>query len=106
MKNVKVNYTDKDGKRTSTTINGNICWQYFKKSDIYKNSEGGKDSIRQEIQRFVNTIKVSNYHIDKDLIESMLLIHVICDEYQRGTTDGIKARREYEQEQKRKGLIL
>ena len=29
MKNIKVNYTNQDGKRTSTTINKSICEYYY-----------------------------------------------------------------------------
>ncbi len=77
MKNIKVNYTDENGKRTSTTINRNICWRYFQNTETYKEEKGGKDSIRQEIQRFVNSIKVSNGKINQNLIEDLLINAII-----------------------------
>ena len=45
FKNIKVNYTDFDGKRTSTTTNFSICENlYWKKVDI----ETRKKMIREE----------------------------------------------------------
>lgn len=89
MKNIKVNYTDYEGKRTSTTINWHLCWRYFKNTEIYKNKEGGKDSIRQEVQKFVNEISVSNGRINQDLIEDLLFIEILDVAYERGFKHGM-----------------
>ena len=84
MKNIKVNYTDAKNNRTSTTINGQICWAYFKQTNSYKYNTGDKDTLIQEIQKFVNTIKVSNGAIDKGLIEDLMLNHIMSTEFERG----------------------
>lgn len=66
MKNIKVNYTDYEGKRTSTTINFAICENlYWKKVSIDKrrkliNEENYQEKERKLItetaQEFVNNL--------------------------------------------------
>lgn len=85
MKNIKVNYKDLVGnKRTSTTINGVICWAYFKQTDTYKNNEGDSSSLTRCIQDFVNSISLSSGAINKSLIEDLLINHIMANEYMRG----------------------
>ena len=62
FKNIKVNYTDFDGKRTSTTINFAICENlYWKKVDIETRKkmigeEKERKLITEIAQEFVNSI--------------------------------------------------
>lgn len=86
MKNIKVNYKDLVGnKRTSTTINGAICWAYFKQTDIYKNNEGDSSSVARCIQDFVNSISLSSSTpVHKSMIESLLIAHIMEHEFERG----------------------
>lgn len=51
FKNIKVNYTDFDGKRTSTTINFAICENlYWKKVDIETRRKLIEEENYQELQ--------------------------------------------------------
>lgn len=83
MKNIKVNFTDANG-RTSTTINGQICWAYFKQTDVYKNDEGDASFLGRAVQDFVNSIKVERKYMSKMLIEDLLLNHIMSYEFERG----------------------
>ena len=89
MKNIKVNYMGADGKRTSTTLNGNICWSYFK--TINRGNNNIETGLIKEIQNFVNSIKVSNDYLDKSLIEDLLLNHIMSNEFERGIEAAISA---------------
>lgn len=92
MKNIKVNYRDLPGnKRTSTTINGAICWAYFKQTDTYKNNEGDSSSVTRCIQDFVNSISLSSGAVHKSMIESLLINHIMLDEFERGVKCAIDA---------------
>ena len=88
MRNIKVNYKNADGKPTSTTINGQICWCFFKTTDIYKSNEGGRSSFTKSIQDFVNSISLSSGDITKSLIEDLMLIHIMQHEFDRGFQNG------------------
>lgn len=90
MKNIKVNYTDADGKRTSTTINGNICWSYFK--TINRGNNDIEKGLIKEIQDFVNSIKLSSGCLDKSLIEDLLLNHIMSNEFERGIEAALQAK--------------
>ena len=90
MKNIKVNYTDGEGKRTSTTISGSICWAYFKQTDIYKNNQGDSSSVGRSIQDFVNSISLSSGCLSKSLIEDLLINHIMVEEFIRGVDMGVK----------------
>lgn len=83
MQNIKVNYTGTDG-RTSTTINGNICWAYFKTTDTWKNDEGDKTSYSKAIQEFVNDIIIEPKYLNKAVIEDLLIHSIMSHEFERG----------------------
>lgn len=91
MDNVKVNYIGKDGNRTSTTLSGVICWAYFKTTDTYKSSidmvfiQNGRQLLVQEVQNFVNNLKISNGQgLTKTLIEDLLLYRIMEDRFDAG----------------------
>ena len=84
MKNIKVNYKNASGKPTSTTINGQICWCFFKTTDIFKSNEGDHSSFAKSIQDFVNSISLSWGDINKSLIEDLMLSHIMQHEFERG----------------------
>lgn len=78
MKNIKVNYIDENAKRTSTTINGTICWHFFKGSETYKNDEGGgHKAVIREVQEYVNSITISAGSLNKNLIEDLMVHEII-----------------------------
>lgn len=84
MKKIKVNYTDANTKRTSTTINPQIAWFFFKTTEIYLNGEGDSSSITTCIQDFVNNATVSVGSLSKATIEDLLLHHIVISSFERG----------------------
>ena len=58
FKNVKVNYTDFDGKRTSTTINFSICENlYWKKVDIETRKKMiGEENYQEKERKLITGI--------------------------------------------------
>ena len=96
MKNIKVNYTNEQGKRTSTTLNYNICWQYFITTDIFKSdvSMCFKDSampfLITEIQNFVNSIKFDyiskSKGINKQVFEELLMHSIVTYNFDKGVS--------------------
>lgn len=79
MSNIKINYTNIDGKRTSTTINRAIAKHFYYTTDDYETNRGKgipsdyNERIKKEVQEFVNEM---NLHIDKDYIENSLLFEI------------------------------
>lgn len=91
MDNVKVNYIGKDGNRTSTTLNGLICWAYFKTTDAYKSSidmafiQNARQSLVQEVQNYVNNLKLSGGQcLTKNIIEDLLLYTIMDERFEAG----------------------
>ena len=88
MKNIKVNYTDFSGKRTSTTINGTIANVYYRESNLEKFKETlyNRRLHEQELRRIIQTY-VNEQHKDEDdetstwegkeMIESSLLEDIV-----------------------------
>jgi vacuolar-type H+-ATPase subunit B/Vma2 len=58
FKNVKVNYTDFDGKRTSTTINFSICENlYWEKVDIETRKKMiGEENYQEKERKLITEI--------------------------------------------------
>ena len=58
FKNVKVNYTDFDGKRTSTTINFSMCENlYWKKVDIETRKKMiGEENYQEKERKLITEI--------------------------------------------------
>ena len=58
FKNIKVNYTDFDGKRTSTTINFSICENlYWKKVDIETRKKMiGEENYQEKERKLITEI--------------------------------------------------
>ena len=73
MTHIKINYTNVNGKRSSTTINRNIAFHFYiaiKATESQELPDDYEDRIRRTVQRFVNE---SEYQYDKDRIENELL---------------------------------
>lgn len=69
MKNIKVNYTNYEGKRTSTTINFAICENlYWKKISIDKRRELINEENYQEKERKLITETAQEFI--NDMLES------------------------------------
>lgn len=81
MKPIKVNFKDVLGNKTSTTVNGNIAFQYWIETDDCKNREDKSTlpddymkRVAKEVQKFVNEMdyQVSKDHIETSLIQALL----------------------------------
>ena len=83
MKNVKVNFKGANDNRTSTTINGNIAFQYWLSTDDRENSvsESGEipddyiERVGREVQKFVNEMEFQG---NKDNIETALIQELLA----------------------------
>lgn len=79
MSHIKINYTNENGKRTSTTINKKIAFFYYI-SNINKINalpDDFEDKARIAIQNLLNDRGISK---NKDDIESMLMLKIIMAE--------------------------
>lgn len=99
MQNIKVNFTNVAGKKTSTTISHSIAWAYYEQSDTHKNDDRPYNDIHQkmtkEIQSFVNSIDLSQSTsvspgegITKAVIEDMLMNRILSHSYDKGYSSG------------------
>lgn len=77
MKNIKVNYKDENGNRTSTTVNGTIAFHYYMaimQEDIDTKNVDIYIETRSAVQKFVNTL---THSVEKDNIESQLIFRIV-----------------------------
>lgn len=78
MSNIKINYTNSLGKRTSTTINKNIATHFYYTTDDNKSFDkipsDYNERIQREVQKFVNEM---SYQGDKNHIETRLLFETV-----------------------------
>lgn len=72
MKNIKVNYIDKKGKRTSTTINSTIANFYYKTVLKLAISENHQDTLSKIMQDYVRENELKT----KEDIEFSLLVKI------------------------------
>lgn len=96
MKNIKVNYTNECGNRTSTTLNYNICWQYFITTDTFKSDvsmcfkDYAMPFLVAEIQNFVNRIKFDDSSkskgVNKQVFEELLMYSIVTYNFDMGVS--------------------
>lgn len=73
--NIKVNYTDANGKRTSTTVSYTIAEFYYK--HVLGNKFANDDHVRDLIAHSVNELIREHNFRSKDFIEKYMLYKIL-----------------------------